>query len=491
MRIVVVVSVVVVAAVCGQDTNPILLGQQSGQHNGFTSHLHPVQSFASQGFEVGNGNSFGPQTFVRDNLQQAYQVIQQQVSNPGQFGGQQQQQQAPNQASLARANVAVNAHDKAYQECQTPRKEAGHCRHLLHCKLPELSSSYQVFLQYACIIDNVYIGVCCPSSRRSQSQQESQLRPILLPGESPKPEPEPEPEPLPLPQPQPKPTRPPQPQPRPTTPPQPQKQQQQKPNHLSSLQKKLTGDTACGVVSDRIHTRIVGGFLTNPGEYPWIVSILRREAIPNQYCGGALISSFHVLTAAHCIASFNQNDIWVRVGEHNFNRTDESLHVNHRVSRFLVHPEFQNRNFNNDIALLTLAQPVRYGQYVRPICLPQEEELLENKMATVAGWGAVQYNGPISAILRQVHLPVWSNTNCDQAYRQPIMDSMVCAGFPAGGKDACQDDSGGPLMIQGESGKGPWQVVGLVSFGTRCAEPGIPGVYTRVTSFLRWVAENV
>nr|XP_053653823.1 trypsin-1-like [Cherax quadricarinatus] len=245
--------------------------------------------------------------------------------------------------------------------------------------------------------------------------------------------------------------------------------------------------TECGV-SFVTSVRIVGGVSTVPGEFPWVVSLLRTGATPHQYCAGVLLSNTHVLTAAHCIDGFDQRTIWVRVGEHDFSREGESQHVNIRVADFRLHPDFDSNTFSNDIALLVLERPVVYSSYVRPICLPPPNISFTGDIVTVVGWGAIRYQGPLSSVLQKVELPVWSNSDCDEVYDQPIRDSMICAGFPEGGRDSCQDDSGGPMM---KTVNGKWVVVGIVSFGTRCAQPGFPGVYTRINSFLDWIRSNV
>jgi uncharacterized repeat protein (TIGR01451 family) len=101
--------------------------------------------------------------------------------------------------------------------------------------------------------------------------------------------------------------------------------------------------------------------------------------------------------------------------------------------------------------------------------------------STVTGWGTTASGGTVSQTLLEVELPIVTNADCNNVYGI-IIGSMVCAGgTPAGGTDSCQGDSGGPLVVR-DGGSG-WKLLGVVSFGDRCAIADIPGVYTRVSSF--------
>ena len=70
-----------------------------------------------------------------------------------------------------------------------------------------------------------------------------------------------------------------------------------------------------------------------------------------------------------------------------------------------------------------------------------------------------------------------------------ITQRQLCAGYATGGMDACLGDSGGPLVV--ENGTSQSQLVGVVSWGTDCAEPGKYGVYRRVSSYLDWIQRTI
>jgi len=237
----------------------------------------------------------------------------------------------------------------------------------------------------------------------------------------------------------------------------------------------------CGVNYRSIGTRIVGGQAADPRAWPWMVALLRGT--PDAYCGGVLISQRHVLTAAHCVQSFKPREIRVRLGVYEF--TNDTLTAGQPIRRVRIHPRYEPFSYRYDAAILTLERPAELGESVRPVCLPQPGQSYQDTRATVTGWGTIYSGGPTSSVLQQLTVPVWGQAECDAAYPQNIDGVFLCAGGRRGGRDACQGDSGGPLQYRRPDGT--WSVIGIVSWGKKCAEPGYPGVYTRVTELLDWV----
>ena len=91
------------------------------------------------------------------------------------------------------------------------------------------------------------------------------------------------------------------------------------------------------------------------------------------------------------------------------------------------------------------------------------------------------YEGELATTLQEVDVPVIDTRTCQQLYsKRKIQEMNICAGYHMGQRDACSGDSGGPLVCED-------RVMGLVSWGYRCAIANNPGVYTRVDYFLNWI----
>ncbi|XP_047111190.1 venom protease-like [Schistocerca piceifrons] len=252
----------------------------------------------------------------------------------------------------------------------------------------------------------------------------------------------------------------------------------------------------CGY-SNTTHVRIIGGKKAELGAWPWLTALIYRGSNgPRVLCGGALITDQHVLTAAHCV--YNRSDLYkVRIGDLNLLAEDDgATPIESDILEKKMHEGYRKGRFENDIAILKLKDKIPFSFYLHPICLPLADDLRSNAFVRynpfIAGWGAIEFRGPSSADLLETQLPVVEPETCEKAYERfnaaVIDDRVLCAGFAKGGKDACQGDSGGPLMLpQGRI----FYTIGVVSYGHNCAEPGVPGVYTRVTKFLDWIKNNI
>lgn len=232
--------------------------------------------------------------------------------------------------------------------------------------------------------------------------------------------------------------------------------------------------------------KIVGGVQTEENEYPWQVGLISSSGSRRPFCGGTLISSKEVLTAAHCTASGGAN--YVLVGEHNLNANDGEKAV--RVCSVLQHSSYNSGTVDYDFAVLRLCEDVTFQTDILPACLPSSSSTsYENQDAVVSGWGTTSSGGSTSSILREVTVRTMSNSQCTRntAYGSgDITSRMLCASNP--GKDSCQGDSGGPLVTETGSF---YTLIGVVSWGQGCAQSNAPGVYARVTSQLSWVKSRI
>ncbi|PNF43463.1 hypothetical protein B7P43_G10805 [Cryptotermes secundus] len=239
--------------------------------------------------------------------------------------------------------------------------------------------------------------------------------------------------------------------------------------------------------------RIVGGKGATFGEWPW--QVLVREStwlglFTKNKCGGVLITSRYVITAAHCQPGFLANLVAV-FGEFDISGELESRRsVTKNIRRVIVHRQYDAATFANDLALLELESPVAFDEHIVPICMPRDKEDFTGRMATVTGWGRLKYGGGVPNLLQEVQVPVIENSVCQEMFHtaghsKVILNSFLCAGYANGQKDSCEGDSGGPLMLQREDGH--WVLVGTVSHGIKCAAPYLPGVYMRTTFYKPWL----
>lgn len=239
---------------------------------------------------------------------------------------------------------------------------------------------------------------------------------------------------------------------------------------------------------------IVGGQQASPGEWPWQVALVSAGADPynGQFCGGSLIGTSWVVTAAHCVDGATASSVQVLAGIHDL-ANPESGYQRLNIGEIFVHPNWAPSIHNNDVALLYLSTPAIVGttsggEQVDTLALVSASVgNLAGETATITGWGNTGSGYPTK--LREATVPVVTNAVCNasNSYNGDVTSNMLCAGYASGGVDTCQGDSGGPLVVN-QSG---WKLAGITSWGYGCAQPNYYGVYTRVANFVTWINDTM
>lgn len=232
---------------------------------------------------------------------------------------------------------------------------------------------------------------------------------------------------------------------------------------------------------------IIGGHDASPSAYPWMAALLDSsldDTTEAHFCGASLIAPQYLATAAHCVTFFDQaidpQSIEVMIGQSKlpFGRGDRKALIG-----VFVHPDFNPITLEHDVALLKLETPV--STPFLPVLQPGNDSLVsEASPATIIGWGKIDPDRSILPVdLQEVTVPIHSDSNCLKnlgRYFKPL--TMICAGVlssapgAADGKDSCNGDSGGPIMV--ESSPGVYNLAGTVSWGFACADNRTYGVYS-------------
>jgi len=155
------------------------------------------------------------------------------------------------------------------------------------------------------------------------------------------------------------------------------------------------------------------------------------------------------------------------------------------VSREIPHPEYDESSYDNDFMVVILDRE----STVDPVCIADSSTTLNvGENLTVMGFG-LKERGNIPTELQETQVQYMNNAKCDDRYSNEylISDNMMCA-FSDAGQDACNGDSGGPLIRRGNDAAGDL-LVGIVSWGMGCGT--MPGVYSRISSQRTWIEEVV
>lgn len=169
----------------------------------------------------------------------------------------------------------------------------------------------------------------------------------------------------------------------------------------------------------------------------------------------------------------------------------EGTEVTLKVAKTFKHPDYDRRSADNDISLLRLDTPAPLSDYIVPVCLPGPrlaQELQRNgTMTVVSGWGKEDLQSSrFSSALNVIKVPLVDSEVCQRQMNHNISANMICAGVVGQRMDACEGDSGGPMVTLYRH---TWFLLGLVSWGEGCGDLDKLGVYTKVSNYLDWIEQ--
>ncbi|CAK1583076.1 unnamed protein product [Parnassius mnemosyne] len=248
-----------------------------------------------------------------------------------------------------------------------------------------------------------------------------------------------------------------------------------------------------------IHTdpnaRIVGGSPAAEDSVPYMVAMSSGRTVKSFICGGSLISTRHVLTAAHCIGAVYSlgslsSSLRVTVGTNRWNKGGAS----YSVSRNITHPNYLVSTIKNDVGVLVVSSDVALSNTVQPVPL-SSDYIGEGVSAKAAGWGRVRQNGALSSVLLELFVTTISGQRCQEDVARrgselnmrvpPVEPHIELCVFHSAGHGMCNGDSGSAL-VHADNG----QQIGIVSWGLPCAR-GAPDMFVRVSAYRDWIMQAI
>lgn len=185
----------------------------------------------------------------------------------------------------------------------------------------------------------------------------------------------------------------------------------------------------------KLDGRIVGGFEIDITSVPWQVSL--QSTNKRHFCGGSIISSKWILTAAHCTTSelveSDPKRVTIKSGANVHREGAET-----KVKKIVDHPKYNKKTLDYDFALLELENELEFNSNRTAIKLADRtDQYIDGSMCLVTGWGNTKNSSESSQILRGVEIPILRQRECAKAYRKQggVTARMICAAFKEGKKD--------------------------------------------------------
>lgn len=217
----------------------------------------------------------------------------------------------------------------------------------------------------------------------------------------------------------------------------------------------------CGLPSPKysITPLIVGGKTIPRGTWPWLAAVYINKVTGLTFnCGGNLVSSKVVVTAAHCFRTpekeYKADEVIIYLGRYNIMKwSEKGSHVT-EVDQIYVHDDYmkEEQNFDADVAIVVMTDRIKYTDFIRPICLWEGSENVNDivgSSGTVVGWGRDGSGNIVTPEPHKINVPIVADDVClrsSDIFRYITSKRTFCAGS-RNGLGPCNGDSGSGMAI--------------------------------------------
>jgi len=248
---------------------------------------------------------------------------------------------------------------------------------------------------------------------------------------------------------------------------------------------------ACGR-HNNASARFIGGVATHPHEYPSFAALVDRDDRTRVLCSGSVIADQWVLTSVICSYIAPRTSSLVALGGHDLT-AEETSRKYFEIESFIGHENFADNFYDNNIMLVKLKEKIEFTDEISPVCLPSESFTDEtfDKFGTAVGYGKSK------PILEDVNLRILSAERCKQVEDKygyiatNVQEDNICTSSPD--HESCESDYGGPLLVErnGRLTQVGVNHLALVLLAQSCSTPGIPVIYTKTESFVKWMESKM
>uniref|UniRef100_A0A182QRG3 Peptidase S1 domain-containing protein n=1 Tax=Anopheles farauti TaxID=69004 RepID=A0A182QRG3_9DIPT len=230
--------------------------------------------------------------------------------------------------------------------------------------------------------------------------------------------------------------------------------------------------------------------------WPFHVGLYRAERNESFYfCGGTIVSGWHVIVSAHCVTPYRLEQLSVRYGVSDLSTVDHTDRC--RVGQLIVHPDYRAPDFSNDLALLLLLDPIPIGPLAQPVCLwPTKSDNMTSTGGDLAGtrgisvgWGVGPRNF-YTIVLQRATTEILRQNLCLDVFSGILFEKndFFCAVTPV-----CSGSGGSGFYVQiGER----YYLRGITTFGIEAKGRYQCGINTltgllNMARYTEWIKQQI